>query len=194
MGRKVTEREADKLINLHKKVYPRYWRWLKRIDREYIRNKFLQLPCGWVLLGDNPHVLSVRNFPTQGSGSSIIREAVKKCKEHEVQVISTLHDSIYILSKNEDVDIDITRASLCMSGAFNNVLKQTELEIRLDVTSHTSDKPWISEKGSRFYEILKEYLEVHNILVRKCIFFLCNILLDIMQKKRFLKFENQIFL
>jgi len=158
-GRKVTEREAEKQIDRHKRLYPIYWRWLKRIDREYARQNYLTLPCDWVLLGDNPHTLSVRNFPTQGTGSSIIREAVKRCKEHEITVISTLHDSIYILSKDDDVDFEVGLASGCMVSSFNKILVDKVLEIRLDITSHKSDEPWISEKGSRFYEILKEYLK-----------------------------------
>lgn len=158
-GKHVSESEAMKLIDLHKRVYPVYWRWLERLDNKYIRRKYLVLPCGWVLFGDNPNVLSVRNFPTQGSGSSVIREAVRQCKEKDVKVVATLHDSVYILSKEKEVKKDVQNASKCLINSFNEILKnETSLDIRLDVISHSWKEPWVSEKGARFYDILKEYL------------------------------------
>ena len=160
MGKPVTEREAEKLINLHKKIYPTYWKWLKKIDREYARKGFLLLPCGWALLGDNKQVLSVRNLPTQGGGSSVIREAVKWTINAGIPMISTLHDSEYIISKKEDVESDIVETTDIMIESFNKVLNNTtNLNIRIDVKSHTHEEVWVSEKGETYYNILKEYLE-----------------------------------
>lgn len=159
MGRVVTEREAEKLINLHKRVYPTYWRWLKKIDREYARKRHLLLPCGWALLGDNPHVLSVRNFPTQGGGSSGIREAVKGIMEWGIKIIAILHDAGYIISEEDQAEHDIEEAKNEMIKAFNKVLNNTtDLKIRIDVKSHIHEEVWVSEKGETYYNILKEYL------------------------------------
>jgi len=159
MGRVVTEREAQKLIELHKRVYPTYWRWLKRIDTEYARKKFLILPCGWALLGDNPQTLSVRNFPTQGGGSSIIRHAVRKATQAGHELIATVHDSIDDISKVEDAEKSADVLEKIMIDSFNKMLgNKTDLKIRVDRTTHKAEDVWISEKGARFYYILEKYL------------------------------------
>jgi DNA polymerase I-like protein with 3'-5' exonuclease and polymerase domains len=159
MGRLVTESEAKKLIRLHQKVYKRYWAWLKQIDVKYKVKGFLQIQCGWAMFGDNTSVLSVRNMPTQGGGSSIIREAVKKLDEAKIPCISTLHDACYIQVPEGSVGDDmIEYAKKYLVHAFDEVLNQDTLEIRIDVVEHKADEPWISGKGEAFYHLLKEYL------------------------------------
>lgn len=159
MGETVSEERAQDLIELHKVTYKKYWRWLDRIEREYTREGYLQLPCGWALLKDNPQSLSVRNFPVQGTGSSIIREAVSQAKALNLTVIATLHDSMYILTKEDAGEALINRGERVMVDAFNKMMDQDEVTIRIDRHTHKHDEPWISEKGAHFYELLKEYLE-----------------------------------
>ena len=158
-GREVTEKEAQKLIDLHKKVFRKYWRWLESIDRQYARKKYLRIPCGWALFGDNPVSLSVRNFPTQGAGSSIIREAVRVLFSKNINTLATLHDSVYIISKESEAEKEIKEAEEILKKSFNKILKQTDVEIRVDACSHRSDEVWVSEKGKSIYEILKKYLK-----------------------------------
>ncbi|MFO7890675.1 MAG: DNA polymerase [bacterium] len=161
-GSTVIQEQAQVLISKHKNIYPTYWRWLSRIDRKYIRNKYLKLPCGWALLADNPNTLSVRNFPTQGAGSSVIREAVRRCHKKNIVTIATLHDSIYILAKEESWQNQADATTKIMFEAFNEVLNVTsdDINIRIDVDSHSHEETWVSEKGAAHYEILKEYLRL----------------------------------
>lgn len=158
MGEEVSEARAQKLIDLHKRTYRIYWRWLQRIERSYARQGYLQLPCGWAMFKDNPQALSVRNFPTQGSGSSIIREAVRLLRKAHTDVIATLHDSVYIITREEDGEEPIDHAEMLLKKAFDRMLKQEALEIRIDRCSHTHEEVWVPEKGGNFYEMLKEYL------------------------------------
>ena len=158
MGETITETRAQKLIDLHKRTYRIYWRWLERVEQKYQRQGFLQLPCGWAMFGDNPQALSVRNFPTQGAGSSVIREAVRLLKNTGITAIATLHDSVYILTPENSLEpIHIARS--CLEKAFDEILQQNELKIRIDVNSHPSGEIWVPEKGAKFYELLKEYLQ-----------------------------------
>ena len=159
MGEPVTEARAQKLIDLHKRTYRTYWRWLERIERKYTRQGYLLLPCGWALFKDNPSALSVRNFPTQGGGSSIIREAVSMLKAAGITVIATLHDSCYILTGQTELGkAQSAQAREIMATAFNKVLGQKEVKIRIDQAHHFSQEPWVSEKGEEYYNLLKEYL------------------------------------
>jgi len=159
MGEVISEGRAKRLIDLHKRTYRIYWRWLDRLERQYTRQGYLQLPCGWAMFQDNPQALSVRNFPVQGAGSSVIREAVRLLRKNGINTIATLHDSVYILTKESDGQEPIVLAESLLKLAFNKILDQEEVVIRIDKAGHAHQDTWVSEKGERFYELLKEYLE-----------------------------------
>jgi DNA polymerase-1 len=46
---KGSRREAQDLIETHKRTYPRYWRWSDKVRREASRLGFLQTAFGWTL-------------------------------------------------------------------------------------------------------------------------------------------------
>lgn len=160
MRRYVSVEEARKLIRFYERTYRVYIRYLKTIDRLYRRQKYLQLPCGWVAFGDNPSVLSVRNIPPQGTGSSIIREAVKRIYAKGIGMTATLHDAVYLyVDANITGHHKISFAKIQMKEAFNNMLGIEDFPIRIDECIHKANEPWISGKGERYYHLLKEYLE-----------------------------------
>lgn len=158
MGRLVTEREATKLIDLHKKIYRVYWKWLEKIDRIYLRKGFLRLPCGWTIFQDNPSKLSIRNVPTQGGGSSIIREAVKRIHSAGIPMTATLHDAVYIYTNKNQAYSQVGQSKIHMIDSFNDILGCKDFPIRIDECVHQSNEPWISEKGATYYHQLKDYL------------------------------------
>lgn len=163
MGRIVTEREAEKLLNLHKKLFRVYWKWLTKIERRYRLEGFLQLPCGWAILKDNPSSLSIRNFPPQGGGSSVMRESAIKMEKNGIPLISLLHDADYIMVRRDADGLkQTTKAKRLMVEAFNEVFNQTVIEIRVDVNLHPDNEPWISGKGEKYYHLLKTYLGPHE--------------------------------
>jgi len=38
-------------------------------------------------------------------------------------------------------------------------MKTIDFPIRIDVDIHRHDEPWVSKKGKKFYDLLKDYLE-----------------------------------
>lgn len=133
-GDKWTEDDAQGLINTFYSVYPDYKQWKDDTREEYEENGCLELPDGWYMWGDNTNARSVGNFPIQGRGSAIMREAVALCQDAGLSVIYTLHDAIYIeypAYKTEAIEVLQT----CMGQAFENVMRTSGdayLPIRLD--------------------------------------------------------------
>ena len=154
----ITEADAQGLIKLHKKTYPTYWAWLETITKKYERNGCLILKDFWALLGDNSNSLSVRNLPVQGTGSVIMREAVHLLHQHKIDILSPLHDALYTITKNENVDQVEKIQAECMLQAVANIIG-VELEIRLDIDKHTSTDTWVEFKGRKFYKLLGKYLD-----------------------------------
>ena len=157
-GRKVTVEEAKKLIALHKSVYPTYWKWLDRVSDYYEKKGVLKLWDGWCLLGDNDNFLSVRNFPVQGTGSVIMREAIRLAHQRGLHVMTPLHDALYILFQPELQPDAPDILSQCMDEAVRNVIGDA-IRIRQDIDIHHHGEIWIEEKGEKYYQMLGKYLE-----------------------------------
>ncbi len=157
-GRRVTTEEADRLIQLHRRVYPTYWAWLEKVSNHYERKKVLTLWDGWALLGDNENFLSVRNFPVQGTGSVTMREAVRRAHLEHLRILTPLHDAIYGICREEEEDTHPATLGRCMDEAVSAVLGD-RLKIRQDLGIHRHGEPWIEEKGEKFYKLLGRYLE-----------------------------------
>jgi len=157
-GRLVTVEEADRLIQLHKKVYPAYWKWLDRISDYYEKKKVLKLWDGWALLGDNENFLSIRNFPTQGTGSSTMREAIRRAHEAGLHVVTPLHDAIYILYRPDTQPDAPDILSRCMDEAVQAILGD-KITIRQDRALHEAGHIWVEAKGRKYLEMLGKYLE-----------------------------------
>jgi DNA polymerase I-like protein with 3'-5' exonuclease and polymerase domains len=158
MGYLISPAEAKRLIQLHSRTYPRYWKWLKEIMVSYKVNKCYTLWDGWTLFGDNDNELSVKNFPTQGTGGVIMREAVRLCHNIGINLISPLHDALYALADDDKVEWVRDNMAECMLQAVRNVLGD-KLDIRLDIDLHSHEDTWIEGKGARFYHKLKKYLK-----------------------------------
>jgi DNA polymerase-1 len=157
-GIPTTERGAQRLIDFHKKVFRKYWKWLDRSYDEYKRKKHLRLWCGWAVLGDNSSKLSILNAPVQGTGSSIMREAVRLAHKKGIDIICPLHDAIYVLADATRSQETADELAECMLQAVKNVIGDT-LEIRLDIDIHDENHIWVEEKGEEDYNNLKEFLE-----------------------------------
>jgi len=152
------ERGAQRLIDFHKKVFRKYWKWLDKSYDLYKRKKHLRLWCGWCVLGDNPSRLSILNAPVQGGGSSIMREAVRLAHKKMIELICPLHDALYALA--EDAKAQEVKEALaeCMLQAVKTVIGDL-LDIRLDVDIHEEGHVWVEEKGEEDYNNLKQFLE-----------------------------------
>jgi hypothetical protein len=157
-GRKVTVGEAKKLITLHKSVYPTYWRWLDQVSVYYEKKGVLKLWDGWCILGDNDNFLSVRNFPVQGTGSTIMREAIRLAHQRGLLIMCPLHDAIYSLYQSASQPDAPDILSQCMDEAVRTILGDA-LEIRQDRDIHAHGDLWIEEKGEKYYRMLGRYLE-----------------------------------
>lgn len=158
MGRKYSEKEAEKLINMHKKLYKKFWSWIEKEYTKYKRRGRITLWDGWTLLCDNDNGLSVKNFPVQGTGAVIMREAVRLAHEKHLDIMAPLHDAIYLLMREDRAEADMQTLADCMNQAVINVVGDA-LTIRLDKDVHKHGEPWIEEKGEYYYKKLHKYLE-----------------------------------
>jgi hypothetical protein len=139
--------DAQELINMFNEIFPVYKEWKENIVELYSEQKYLKLFDGWYMWGSNPNYRSVGNFPVQGMGGVILREAVRRSQMRGLKIIYTLHDAIYIEHpSNEERHRHVLASSMiyafsqCFPGNFR-------AKVRLDGNTWSPDYP---EEQSEF--------------------------------------------
>lgn len=139
-----TEKEAQGYIDLFFATYSEYAKWKRETWKEYLSDGMLALSDGWILWGDNrDQRRSTLNFPIQGEGAVIMREAVKRAQNEGLDIIYTLHDALYIEFLSQQfccIDILVR----CMKEAFQHVMSKygRTVPVRID------GKAWSRDYGS----------------------------------------------
>jgi hypothetical protein len=88
---------ARELLQLHRQVYRRYWRWLEQVQDQAMLTGRLQACFGWqVNASPDANWRSLRNFPCQANGAEMLRLAVSLAVERGVRVIAPVHDAVMI--------------------------------------------------------------------------------------------------
>lgn len=156
----IDEGDATVLRQLHRDLFSDFWTWVKEIQVTYEEEECLILPDGWLL---GPHcgnrIPSICNFPVQGLGACIIREACYLSLKRGVGILAPVHDAIYIMHKTGDTEA-INIVVECMAQAVENIVPGCK--IRVDINTHVGGKVWVHEDGKETYERLKQYLEYHD--------------------------------
>ena len=113
-----TPDSAQMLLDKLDSVYSKFAQY--RIDTidTYRMRKYIRLPDGFYMWGDNPNTRSVGNCPIQGRGACIMRKAVQLAQDAGLNVIQTLHDALYIMSPTDKLEDEVDILKRCMYEAF----------------------------------------------------------------------------
>ena len=130
-----TPESAQLLIDKLDEVYSTFAKFRETTIEEYKIRRYVRLKDGFYMFGDNPNHRSVGNMPVQGCAAAIMRKAVQLAQDKGITIIFTLHDALYIMFKDTDIEaMDVLRQ--CMHEAFcfyfeGEVKSQAEM-IRMD--------------------------------------------------------------
>ena len=116
-GQEVTTDEAQEYINTFYEVFWELKEYQTGLQEQYEDERFIKLPCGWYMWGDNDNFRSIANVPVQGFGASILRKAVELCVRAGLKPIITLHDALYIEYDSDDYAA-LDTFHECMRAAF----------------------------------------------------------------------------
>jgi len=118
LGRYVSPDDCKNLVDSFYDLYSKFSSWRETTIKRYFEaDKFIRLPDGFYMWGDNHNFRSVGNVPLQGFGACIMRKAVQLAQDAGLDVIFTLHDALYIMFDSNDITaMDTLRR--CMKEAF----------------------------------------------------------------------------
>jgi hypothetical protein len=184
-GHRVSEQEAQGYIEGHQTAFPDFWAWKKEMAENYVNFGHVRFADGYYMWGDNPNSRSSSNARVQGMGAVIMRKAVAIAQNLGVDIIFTLHDALYMMSKTEDLKEMLQTMARAMDEAFrfyfpkNRKMAQVGLEadiwsrdfpketveVMWDYTVREGDFPmevkrqqtYIDPRGAEQYEYFKKY-------------------------------------
>lgn len=131
-----SEEDAQILIDQFYGSYSNFYHWNQDHLELYRQKRFVKMPCGWTMFGDNDNFRSVNNVAIQGRGASVMRKAVALCQDRGIEIIFTNHDALYAMMKVENAKskIDIMWDSMIEAFChyFDGRAKEHALAIRLE--------------------------------------------------------------
>lgn len=164
-----TECQAEKLVNVHKRAFPKFWNRNEYVAEKYLNtfpgSKALILTDGWAIFRANntqgKSINSLKNFPIQGTGAVIMRQAVHHAMKDGLDIMCPLHDALYVLHKIEDMEEAKTRLQAAMDKAVKEIftrLGMPDVKIRVDAKTFKHGDYWVEKKGKDVFEKMKGYL------------------------------------
>ena len=133
--RQMTRHEAGRLLAAHKATYHVFWRWINRQINAFIwGGEDLDTDHGWKLYREESDREDMRrtllNFPMQSIGAIMMQRAATDGIKSGIRICTPVHDAFLIMSKEEDIDRDVTRMAKIMQHHSREVCG---LEIRVGV-------------------------------------------------------------
>lgn len=149
---------ANNMYLMHHETYSQYWQYMYQTIDEAIENRLpLILSDGWAIRTDPEQKNSLKNWPIQATGQSILRSAVIRLIDANINLISTLHDSIYVICKEAECESVKETMLSVMDRAVKDDLGE-EHTIRIDTKIVSRDDVWIEEKGMESFKKFKPFL------------------------------------
>jgi DNA polymerase I len=149
--------DAHHLLQLHRRTYPRFWRWSDgAVDFALLHNS-ISTVFGWTLrVGPDVNPRSLRNFPMQANGAEMLRVACCRATEAGLQICAPVHDAVLIEAPLDGLDGAVTRAQRVLADASEVVLDGFRL--RTDVKVYRHPDRFDDPRGTAMWEAVQAVL------------------------------------
>ena len=136
---------GDSFVDSYRSLFSNETECVTEVRQAYSnQKKGVMLQDGWRLGPDDPNILSVSNFPVQGTGSVILRRCCELCDAEGIQIYATLHDAISFTGKLENMEREIDTARECFRRAAEDILGENLMVIgNPEIIKH--DENWIHD-------------------------------------------------
>lgn len=119
----IAEPYARELIEHHKRIFPDFWKFTRRVQNQGALGYPLITPYGWRFEARHPvKPTTFGNWPIQATGADILRLAVIMLVEEGYQVAATVHDAVLIEASLDGIDSATAGARAIMEEASAIVL------------------------------------------------------------------------
>lgn len=141
---------GTKFVDEYHNTFAREFECVSELKSQYKQGftHGIVLADGWRIGPDDPNILSIGNFPVQGTGAVILRRACQLCDEAGVKLYATLHDAISITGKLENMEEEIAEAVRCCKQAAEEVLGEDIMQVgNPEIVRH--GEPWLHSSDAK---------------------------------------------
>jgi DNA polymerase I len=125
--------EARQLLLLHKRTYPKFWRYVEQVIDDAVLTGRIQTAFGWrQTVGANANPRALQNFPMQAHGAEMMRIAAIAATEAGLEVCAPVHDAFVIAAPLDRLDQDTAQMQALMTkagAAVSGVGVRTDAEL-----------------------------------------------------------------
>lgn len=152
---------ARQLLELHRRTYPKFWRWSDATVDEAQLNGRLWTVFGWEIRPSHPfNPRSLRNFPMQANGAEMLRLACIFLTEAGIRVCAPVHDALMIESTLDVLDVTVAEAQKLMAEASAAVLGGFELNSDVKIIRYPAR--FMDERGELMWNKVMGLIEHAN--------------------------------
>lgn len=157
---------GEQFVDEYHETFAKEYECVNELKAQYKRGLVggIVLADGWRIGPDDPNILSIGNFPVQGTGACILRRACTLCDEAGVKIYATLHDAISITGKLENMEIDIQKATSAFKQAADEVLGESIMLVgNPEVVKHNENWLHSSDAKDQWNSMAQKYFKQYII-------------------------------
>jgi DNA polymerase I len=167
---KVTLEEAEGLVQMHRKAYPRYWQYVDAVVEAARFEHQIWTCLDWRL--NDAHrekTNSIRNFPSQSGCAEILRLTCCLTTEAGLEVVAPFHDAILVHVPIKDVGQSLEFVRGCWARASAALLDGFELrsEVRREKAAFVYPRRYVDGRQSDFFQKALIFLRKHGCVVEE---------------------------
>ncbi len=151
--------EAQELLDLHRRVYDRYWQWSEWMSQTANFGRRIETVFGWpmhVTAATKPNTVS--NYPMQANGAEMLRWACAFAAEGGVEIHAPVQDALLVGGSIEEIEHVVAVTEHAMAESSRLVLDGFTL--RTDVKIVRYPERYVDERGvamwNRVMKLLNE--------------------------------------
>ncbi len=157
----VTRLEARTLLDLHRSVFRKFWRWSDSAVDYALLNNRIHTAFGWQYrVVDKTNDRSLRNFPMQANGAEMLRIACCLATERGIKVCAPIHDALLIEAPISDVQGVVEAVQSAMREAAEATLNGFPLRTEAKVFQYPDR--YMDERGERMWNMIMKLLDETN--------------------------------
>jgi DNA polymerase-1 len=149
--------ECAKLLRGYWEVFSVYARW-----RVMVRTQMLGFGRLWTfdnwqtLLGTDPNIRSILNWPVQSGGAVLLRLAILMAAKRGVVIIAPVHDAVLIEARESEIQEHVRIAVGAMNDACQLVLGDV---IRTEFQIIHDGQRYFDENGKKLWSVICKFME-----------------------------------
>jgi|CXWL01.1.fsa_nt_gi hypothetical protein len=122
------------LLDLHRRTYPRFWRWSEDATDRARFTGAMTTTFGWrLLVGDHSKSTTLANWPMQANAAEMLRLAIIIATEKGVHVNAPVHDALLFEAPAAKLDHQVALVRAAMDEASEWILDGFKLRTDLSV-------------------------------------------------------------